>query len=534
MYALTRPSQPFERSLETSIAAADYSHALDTIAMNWATLAYTHGRQLRDWVRQIPEQLWNSDARIIAALGASHRSHDSTETSAALPHFELAEALISAGISSAAELPAIQVQHAAALRGAGLLDAARAKANSAWRLLQDDLNLTLPLRLTLQAEASLQLGLVNLHDGQFSDAVRQLQLAAGLSDNGLADSDLLECLGALAFAAYAGGEFDTAERHLARARAVTDDSLIRHSRFGAPALIAETLIAADRNDAVQAHAGAAALHTAAELTDWEPLALYARAVATAINGQLIEALDLQRRCIASVHGWEGRPTAITFAETLRAGLHLHLGEPKRATELLQAIEPLADHISCPGSLRASIRFTSGDFAGCLEALLDCAAMGDQHSERTAADFLLLTAAANYELGDAVAADVAFDQALYLGSQTGIRVPFLVMPRITMLRMLNRAADRYQPVAVDRLLDELRVGSATSGEPTEPLSDRELEIARLLFQDKTSGQIAAELFISVNTVKTHVRSIYRKLSATSRKEAVKRVHELGLDMKITPF
>src|SRR5690606_36651787 len=123
--------------------------------------------------------------------------------------------------------------------------------------------------------------------------------------------------------------------------------------------------------------------------------------------------------------------------------------------------------------------------------------------------------------------------LYLGRQTGIRVPFLVLPRITMLRMLNRAADRYQPVGVDRLLDELRVGSATSGGLAEPLSDRELEIAHHLFQDKTSSQIAAELYISVNTVKTHVRSIYRKLSATNRKEAVQRVHELGLDVKITP-
>src|SRR5690606_33803039 len=141
------------------------------------------------------------------------------------------------------------------------------------------------------------------------------------------------------------------------------------------------------------------------------------------------------------------------AEMLRAGLHLHLGETSRATELLRVIEPLPDHVSCPGSQRASIRFAAGDVAGCLEALEDCAALGDQHSERTTADVLLLTAAANYELGNVVAADVAFDQALYLGSQTGIRVPFLVMPRIIMLRMLNRAADRYQPVAVDRLLDE---------------------------------------------------------------------------------
>lgn len=534
MHALTRPSQPYERSLATSIAAADYSRALESITANWAALCGTHGGELRDWIRQIPEHLWNEDARVIAALGASYRSLDSSDTTAALPHFELAELLVAAGVSSQTDLPAIQVQHAAALRGVGRLDAAQAKAHSAWTLLQDELHLTLPLRLTLQAEAALQLGLINLHSGHISEAVTQLRLAAGLSENGLAATDLVECLGALAFAAYAVGDFEAAERYLARVNAVTDDPRVRHSRFGAPALVAETLITADRNDAASASAGSAILVDSAGRSDWEPLALYARAVAAAINGQLIEALDLQRRSIAAARDWEGNPAARTLAEMLRAGLHLHLGETSRATELLRAIEPLPDHVSCPGSQRASIRFAAGDFAGCLEALEDCMALGDQHSERTTADVLLLTAAANYELGDVVAADVAFDQALYLGSQTGIRVPFLVMPRITMLRMLNRAADRYQPVAVDRMLDELRVGSATTGELSEPLSDRELEIAHHLFQDKTAGQIAAELYISVNTVKTHVRSIYRKLSATNRKEAVKRVHELGLDVRITPF
>jgi DNA-binding NarL/FixJ family response regulator len=148
--------------------------------------------------------------------------------------------------------------------------------------------------------------------------------------------------------------------------------------------------------------------------------------------------------------------------------------------------------------------------------------------------LLLTAASRYELGHVVAADVAFDRALYLGSQTGIRIPFLTISRITMLRMLNRAADRYQPDSVHRLLDELRIGSRASRELVEPLSDRELDIAHHLYQDKTVGQIAADLYISANTVKTHVRSIYRKLSATNRKEAIRRVHELGLDVKITPF
>src|SRR5690554_4401972 len=422
VHALTRASQPFERSLVTSIAVADYARALDSITSNWAELSGTHGAELREWIRQIPEELWSEDARVIAALGASYRSLGREDTSAALPHFELAELLVSAGVSRAAELPAIQVQHSAALRGVGRLEAAEQKARSAWALLQDELHLTLPLRLTLQAEASLQRGLVNLHCGQLSEAVTQLHLAAGLSDNGLASTDLAECLGALAFAAYAVGDFEAAEGHLADAGTVTDNARIHHSRFAAPALITQALIAADRNDAASATTAAATLVDAAGHSDWEPLALYARAVAAAINGKSIEALDLQRRCIASVRRWEGSPAVRTFAEMLRAGLHLHLGETSRAAALLSALEPLPDHISCPGSHRAGILFAAGDFSGCLAALADCLAIGDQHSERTLADVLLLTAASNYELGDLLAADVAFDQALYLGSQTGIRVP----------------------------------------------------------------------------------------------------------------
>src|SRR5690606_27858380 len=241
-----------------------------------------------------------------------------------------------------------------------------------------------------------------------------------------------------------------------------------------------------------------------------------------------------RRCVAAAHSWDGTPAIRSFAELLRAGLHLHLGESELALELLQTLSPTPDHVSCPGSLRAGIRFASGDFPGCLQALADCSAIGDAHSSRTLTDVLLLTAAAHYERGSLVAADVALDRAHFIGSQTGIRVPFHAIPRITMLRMLNRAADRYQPGPVHRLLEELRVGSSTSGELVEPLSDRELDIAHHLFQDKTVGQIAADLYISANTVKTHVRSIYRKLSATNRKEALERVHELGLDVKITPF
>ncbi len=60
-----------------------------------------------------------------------------------------------------------------------------------------------------------------------------------------------------------------------------------------------------------------------------------------------------------------------------------------------------------------------------------------------------------------------------------------------------------------------------------LSARELEVLRCLARGSTTAQIAAELFISENTVKTHVRHILEKLEVTNRNEAVQRAIHLGL-------
>jgi len=62
---------------------------------------------------------------------------------------------------------------------------------------------------------------------------------------------------------------------------------------------------------------------------------------------------------------------------------------------------------------------------------------------------------------------------------------------------------------------------------EALSDRELAVLRLLQTDLSQREIAARLFVSFNTVKTHTRSIFRKLDVSTRPEAVRRGRELGL-------
>jgi DNA-binding NarL/FixJ family response regulator len=60
---------------------------------------------------------------------------------------------------------------------------------------------------------------------------------------------------------------------------------------------------------------------------------------------------------------------------------------------------------------------------------------------------------------------------------------------------------------------------------DPLSNRELDVMKLIFEGKTNQQISEELFLSVNTIKTHLSRLFTKLNAGSRTEAVARVREL---------
>ena len=86
-------------------------------------------------------------------------------------------------------------------------------------------------------------------------------------------------------------------------------------------------------------------------------------------------------------------------------------------------------------------------------------------------------------------------------------------------------------ALERAERGLRVvsrGAAVrAAAPRDQLTDRELAVLRLLSTELTRAQIADALYVTPNTVKTHVRGIYRKLDASNREEVVARARELGL-------
>jgi LuxR family transcriptional regulator, maltose regulon positive regulatory protein len=99
----------------------------------------------------------------------------------------------------------------------------------------------------------------------------------------------------------------------------------------------------------------------------------------------------------------------------------------------------------------------------------------------------------------------------------------------LLASLPDPGDGLERVARTEKVLKLRPspGRAAAPAPYWELSQRELEVLRLLRSSLSQREIAAELYVSFNTVRTHTRVIFSKLGVTSRAEAVARARELGL-------
>jgi LuxR family transcriptional regulator, maltose regulon positive regulatory protein len=130
---------------------------------------------------------------------------------------------------------------------------------------------------------------------------------------------------------------------------------------------------------------------------------------------------------------------------------------------------------------------------------------------------------------------SLERALRLGRPERLRLAF-AMQRAWIHPVLRRdpeLAHAYQdlldpgPLTTGRITDPGPDPDRTAPIIVEPLSGREREVLRLLSAMLSTAEIGTEMYISVNTVKTHLRSIYRKLSAARRGEAVRRARELNL-------
>jgi LuxR family transcriptional regulator, maltose regulon positive regulatory protein len=196
---------------------------------------------------------------------------------------------------------------------------------------------------------------------------------------------------------------------------------------------------------------------------------------------------------------------------------------------------LDDERASSGEIRnalAVICLAEGDPAGALRAVADVLdGTAPVLGYVTVVEAYLLGGLAHRQLGDQRAASQATERALALAESDRLVLPFAMTGSAELLEALPRHQTAHAALLAD-ILDVLH-GSYPTAEgqsslpPAEELSPGELRVLRYLPTNLSRPEIAGELSVSLNTVSTHLRSIYAKLQVRDRSSAVQRARELRL-------
>ena len=233
--------------------------------------------------------------------------------------------------------------------------------------------------------------------------------------------------------------------------------------------------------------------------------------------------------------WGPAHPALADVLTIAEGeVALRIGSTGRARAVLLLVEEGEHFDRADGRLlRGGLLIAEGDFKTALEAAepcLDGAADGVTLQERISG--LLIAAVAQRRLGSSDEAAGLLEQALALAEPDGAYRAFLdggAAVRSAMT-VLIPPTSRHAGFA-GRILERFDAQASHPAGPADavsvPLTDSERAVLRFLPSHMTNEEISQALFLSINTVKTHLRSAYRKLGVSSRREAIARGRRLGL-------
>lgn len=368
----------------------------------------------------------------------------------------------------------------------------------------------------------------------------ELERATGVLVEGLRDAEetgcddlRVQCLGELALAAVLRGERHRAARFARKAEAIADGC--RVPAEDRPPAVAVSL--------AWVHVDAYELAAARRYAD---LAGRSRAIGGDPVPTGLLALVRVRLCRAAgdldgalitLEQVASCPRGTPFPQWLRGLLlaesvaaRLAGGAPDVDEDGLREASPCCVHC---GLALASLKLASGDCEDAVERADDILRRTDLSADlRVEAELLVCEGELARERQEPARA--ALERALALAARQTLRRPFTeASPRLRGL--LRRERDLVQQhtwltggeaaAPVPGTLAE--AGTGGTGVLVEPLTEREGEVLRHLAMLLSTDEIATRMFISVNTVKTHIRGIFRKLSVSRRNDAIRRARDLGL-------
>jgi LuxR family maltose regulon positive regulatory protein len=386
----------------------------------------------------------------------------------------------------------------------------------------------------LRALALINLGIAEYGTARFEEALQHLEDGVALARRigrpyleftGLAHQAAIEIFRSFTRAAERSRQaVELAERH-----GWTDDPAVGI----ASVMLAGALVSQARPDEAQPWVQRAERTVRAEAEPADAVTVhYIRGLLELARGRDADALAAFRAAerlagrLAAPH-YLVPPTRARLIQAL-----MRLGETERAEQVLAA---LSEQDRDRGEIRtamAVLRLAQGDpraVTAALAPVLDGSA--PVAAPALQVQSFLLEAIARDALGDPGAAERALEHALDLAEPDGMLLEFLLHPAPGLLeRQARHGTGHAALIAEIRSLLAGRTPApppAAAQPPLEPLSDSEIRVLRYLPTNLSAREIANELYVSTNTVKTHMHHLYAKLGTHRRGEAVERARAMGL-------
>ena len=385
--------------------------------------------------------------------------------------------------------------------------------------------------LSLMLDA--HLGALEMSRGRTDVAMRVLVRGAdAAADSSAGRAARADCLGQLALVEAFRGDLRGAARD---ARLVLDDCTDAAPAGVVHAHLANAWVHLERGEPAEARASLESVTGVAAGTH-EPWLVTSRLVAearlSALEGQPETAVRLMAAVTdpARTEGpsWLDELLAVAWAEACLAA-----GEARRAIAVLT---PLPAHVPVEAAVTVGAALLEiGDLRGARAALAAVGADGDRAPLGYQIRSWLLEARMAHHEQETDRVRFLVDRALRMASEQGMTRPLLsdgawlratVERDVPLLRRHRTLVDAL-PRDTARLSQRSVVPAWADGHLVESLTEREVQVLELLAQMFSTDEMARELFVSANTVKTHLKGIFRKLCVNRRVDAVRRGRELGL-------
>lgn len=505
----TDQAQPFAHArsqLQRAVRAREYEDAVAAARSGWFTLLSGPAHELAPLLEPVPPPELDRRPLLSALLGHAQVSIPGRRPHA-LRRLAQAESAASApgGPLRPFDRALILGAQADIQRRLGRMEGAVGAARAALTAL-DGSTPAGPVEARALEDVYAHLGMSLLSSGA-------TQLAQTALEEGVLVSELTGraatpgLLAALALLDALDGDLPSARAYAAQAREL--------SPAGPDAELLETvetvlaLESADRTEAARRAALPEPDERRAPAPQWVA-ATAARAMMHWLAGYPGKALATLENA-AAMHGREGRTIAVrsSFAP-LRAALQLALGHPDAAVAVLErdATRAVARQLG-----HARIELALGRHGAALAQLR--AASTSPLPTRELAEAAALEAAALLRFSAGPRVDAIVDHLGALLTATGLRLPLRMLPGSDFARVSEAlaAAGYAEPLALDRLSPLLPEVAE------ETLTRRETAVLNALLEHPSHAAIAARLNVSVNTVKSQLRSVYRKLGVSTRDEAI---------------